>query len=119
MDINLFKENLQQYIGTFAYHRLNLCPVYATDGVEYFCRTAKSFWLFDDMSAVAIKNNGEEFIVAIATSKNNECDVIYSDGNDKKIFEQHYDYTDLPEGEWKFYISNYPTEKIIMLPSEY
>ena len=119
MDINLFKENLKQYIGTFAYHRLNLYPVYATDGVEYFCRTAKAFWLFDDMSAVAIKNKDEEFIVAKVRSENSTCDVIYDNGNGKKIYHQYYSYTDLPEGDWNFYISNYPTEKVIMLPSEY
>lgn len=119
MDINQFKTNLAEYIGTMQYHKLSLMPVYATDGVEYFCRNANAFWLFDDMAAVAITNPNEEFIVALAKSKDEKCDVIYDDGNGNKIYEQHYTYTDLPEGDWKFYISNYPTEKIIMLPSEY
>lgn len=119
MNINQFRENLEQFIGTLSYHRLNLYPVYATDGVEYFCRTVKAFWLFDDMSAVAMKNKDEEFIVVKIRSGNNKCDVIYDDGNGKKIYHQYYSYTDLPEGDWKFYISNYPTEKVIMLPSEY
>jgi len=119
MNINQFKANLAQYTGTMQYHRLSLLPVLATDGVEYFCRTAGAFWLFDDMSAVAVTNKDEEFIVAVAKSKDEKCDVVYDDGNRNKIYEQHYGYTDLPEGEWKFYISNYPTEKVIMLPSEY
>ena len=120
MNITDFKASLAQFIGTMYYHKLSLFPVLATDGVRYFCEKASAFWLFDDMSAVTVtKAKNEEFIVAVATSKDNECDVVYDDGNENKIYEQHYDYTDLPEGEWKFYISNYPTQKVIMLPSEY
>ena len=120
MNITDFKASLAQFIGTMYYHKLSLFPVLATDGVKYFCEKASAFWLFDDMSAVTVtKAKNEEFIVAAATSKDNECDVVYDDGNKNKIYEQHYDYTDLPEGEWKFYISNYPTQKVIMLPSEY
>lgn len=33
MNINQFRENLEQFIGTLSYHRLNLYPIYATDGV--------------------------------------------------------------------------------------
>lgn len=119
MNINQFKAELQGFSGTMEFHRLSLFPVLATDGVAFFCENAKAYWLFDDMSCVAMKKKNEEFIVVKAKSKNGKCNVVYDDGNGNKIFKQHYDYTDLPEGEWKFYISNYPTEKIIMLPNEY
>lgn len=119
MDATELKQNLSEFIGTLHYHKLGYFPVLATDGVAYFCEKAKAYWLFDDMSAVAMQKQNEEFIVVTAKSKNEKCNVVYDDGNDNKIFEQHYGYTDLPEGEWMFYISNYPTQKVIMLPSEY
>ncbi len=71
------------------------------------------------MSAVAVTNPNEEFITVVVKVKENTCDVVYDDGNRNLIYKQHYIYTDLPDGVWKFYISNYPTEKVIMLPSEY
>ena len=119
MNINQFKAELQGFTGTMQYHRLSYFPVLATDGVSFFCEKAQAYWLFDDMSAVTMSNQDEEFIVAIAKSKDAKCDVVYDDGNGNELFKQHYNFTDLPEGDWKFFISNYQTEKVIMLPSEY
>ena len=119
MTVEEFKEGLEKFFGTENYHQLTTFPVYATDGVEYFCRNANANWLFSDMSAFAMGNPDKHFIVAIATVKDEKCDVVYDDGNYNVLFTQHYEYTDLYEGEWKFFISNYANEKVIMLPSEY
>ena len=87
MNITDFKTGLAQFIGTMYYHKLSLFPVLATDGVKYFCEKASAFWLFDDMSAVTVtKAKNEEFIVAVATSKDDECDVVYDDGNGNKVY---------------------------------
>ncbi|MCD7740505.1 MAG: hypothetical protein LUH11_04065 [Candidatus Gastranaerophilales bacterium] len=120
MDINEFRISLLQFIGTTHYYKLKAFPIYATAGVEYFCRILSAYWLFDDMCEIAITNPNEEFIVVVATVKDdNTCDVVYDNGNGDLICKQHYIYTNLPEGSWKFYISNYPNEKVVMLPSEY
>lgn len=116
---NKLKRDLEQFTGTFAYHKLSFLPIYATDGVTYFCTRAKAMWLFDDMSFIALTNKQEEFIVTFISVKDNECDITYTDGNNNLIHKQHYPYTDLPAGDWKFYISNNPEQRVIMLPSEY
>lgn len=119
MNINLFKLKLQEFTGTMLYHKISVFPLLATDGVAYFCENASAYWLFDDMALFTLTQKNQEFIVVNAVSKNKKCDVFFDDGNNNKLGKKHYKYTDLPEGNWKFYISNYPTEKIIMLPSEY
>jgi len=119
MNTNEFRKNLEQFTGTFTYHKLSFLPIYATDGVTYFCENAKAMWLFDDMSYIALKNKKEEFIVTFVYVKDNKCDITYEDGNENVIHKQHYPYTDLPAGNWKFFISNHPEQRVIMLPSEY
>ena len=38
MTVEEFKDGLEKFFGTENYHQLTTFPVYATDGVEYFCR---------------------------------------------------------------------------------
>ena len=119
MTIEEFKEGLEKFTGTEQYHKLTDNFVLATDGVEYFCRNASAYWLFSDMSAFVMGNPDKHFIVATVNVKDEKCEVVYDDGDYNVLFTQHYEYTDLFEGEWQFFISNYPSEKVIMLPNEY
>ena len=88
-------EELQQFIGTEKYHRLNNLPIFATDGVTYFCEKAG-------------------FIVCNVEAKNEEATITYEDGNYNKLYEKKIDFTTL-DGDYKFYI----IDGIILLPSEY
>lgn len=120
--MTLLHNDLKQFTGTMAYHKLSLFPVLATDGVAYFCEKAGAYWLFDEMAAFAVTHKDEEFIVVTVQVNGCVATIRYDDGNYKDIGGKVIDYTDLPtnpDNEWKFFISNYPTEKIIMLPSEY
>lgn len=38
---NKLKSDLEQFTGTFAYHKLSFLPIYATDGVAYFVQEQK------------------------------------------------------------------------------
>lgn len=121
--MNNLQYDLEQFYGTQYYHRVSLFPVYATDGVTYFCERASAFWLFDEMAEFAMSNKDEHFIVAIAKStpveSHTEVTLIFEDGNKGELGKRHFEFSDLPEGEWKFYISNHPEQKVILLPSEY
>lgn len=120
---NQFKKDLEQFYGTINYYKLGYYPVYATDGVEYFCRTAEAYWLFDEIAHFICHKTKEPFVVAIITVNNTDngrCAVLkYEDGNCNEIGGKVIDYTDLPVGEWKLWASNHPEEKVVMLPSEY
>jgi hypothetical protein len=117
------KLDLKQFIGTTAYHKLSIYNVYATDGVAYFCDNAECYWLFDEMSDFITRKTNEVFVVAdinCYNTQNGHCATIkFTDGNYNELGGKVIDWTDLPVGEWKFFISNYPEQKIIMLPSEY
>lgn len=115
MNSTELKNNLQQFIGTEYYHRLSILKVLATDGVKYFCEKAKAFWLFDEIASFITFKTKEPFVVAKVTSKDNKATILFEDGDNKKLYEKKISYTDLPEGEWKFYA----IDKIVLLPSEY
>lgn len=108
------KQDLAQFIGTEAYHRLSIFPMLATDGVRYFCEKAEAFWLFDEMCAFTIDHRTEPFIVAEVVANDSKAVVTYSDGDCRKLATKNFYHSDL-EGEYKFYINN----GVIMLPSEY
>lgn len=117
-----FKDGLKQFYGTEMYHKLNNLDVYATDGVAYFCENAECYWLFDLMCTFAYKYQNEQFIVVEAIVADggdelNNATINVEDGNENKL-NKATTKTDMPIGEWKFFISNYP-DKVIMLPSEY
>ena len=108
--------DLEQFTGTLAYHKLTLLPVLATDGVRYLVEKAGAFWLVDDIAAVYItKKNEHPFIGVTVTSKDEKAVIKYTNGNYKTIHIQEYNYTDLPAGEYKLFI----TDGVLMLPSEY
>lgn len=117
-----FKDGLKQFYGTEMYHKLNNLDVYATDGVAWFCENAECYWLFDEMCKWCFKHKKEPFMVVIAKVTEDESinhiRAEIEDGNGKRL-DLMEAQTDMPIGEWKFFISNYPEEKVIMLPSEY
>ena len=111
-------EELQQFIGTEKYHKLNNLPIFATDGVTYFCEKAEAFWLFDEMSLDVTMNKKlkehADFIVCKVSANDNEATITYEDGNYNQIIKRKIDFTTL-DGNYKFYI----IDGIILLPSEY
>ena len=80
----------------------------------HFTQKAQAFWLIDDIAGNMLEIK-EPFVTVIAKGGNNEANVRYEDGNYNLLKEVHYSYSDLPDGEWKFFI----TDNVIMLPSEY
>ena len=115
MNSEQLQQDLQQFIGTEYYHRLGLYTILATDGVRYFCEKAEAFWLFDEIADFITNDTEEPFVCVIAESKNNKGKITFEDGNCNKLKTKDIPYTDLPEGTWKFFV----TDCIVMLPSEY
>ena len=113
------KHELAHYTGTeqwtrhWARHSMLM-----TDGVMFFAQHAGggAFWLMDIIATEVwevYKNNPFVFItLKVADSK---AQLVVDDGNDNVLWEKAIDYTDCPEGDWQFYL----TDNVVLLPSEY
>ena len=135
---NAIKEKLQQFYGTEQYfYRLNPLEqrtgmVY-TDGVKEFCKIADAQWFVDLMNSYMPEiqkentKSGDLFNLVTLTVKPikdgkhagcNLCMTIQHDTGMPKFIEQ-YDITDLPEGEYKFYLIGDTVQHVLLLPTEY
>lgn len=108
------KANLEQFYGTENYFTNPLVKYNYTDGVKYFAENAGAYWLLQEINGMTAKVN-EYFFNIKVISKNNKADIIIDDGNGKVLDKKHIGFTDLPEGEWQFFL----TDNVLMLPGEY
>ena len=111
------KEIIGQSTGTEGYHKLSLVPINCTDGVKEVALKADAFWLVDAIGSYQCepKIKAEEFQVWTLEVKGTTAVLFMTDGNNHRVVEQFIGYTDFPEGEWKFYLTN----NVLMLTSEY
>lgn len=107
---------LEQFNGTEQYYK-GFLGVLNTDGVQYLALNGASWLVTDISSIVRLKTNvkDEEFVAIKVIVENSEAVAEYSDGNGKLLYLQKYAYTDLSEGEYKFYF----TDNVLMLAGEY
>lgn len=113
--------------GTANYHRVN--PFYrfvlATDGVLTVLEQAKCFWLFDVVGSYypQMKAIEDSFFVATLEVKKSSAKfkITHEDlqGNDIIVAKQAIDFTDLPDGDYKFFICTQDEYYVVMCPSEY
>ena len=65
----------------------------------------------------------EEFLVVKVDVKNDQAVIRAQDGNNNYLLKREIPYTDLAEGEWKFFVENGMVGenevKVILLPSEH
>lgn len=112
------KENLAQFYGSENHFTNPLVKFNYTDGVKYFAENAGAYWLLQEINSLYIKLlkiNKTEFLDIKVFSKENKADIIIDDGNDNILIKKHIGFTDLPEGEWKFFLY----DNVLMLPGEY
>jgi hypothetical protein len=119
---------LKQFIGTENYYRHSLVrKLLYTDGVQYFAEKAGAYWLIDIIGIIAIEmyRFKQDFCLIHVVSKDNEAKIAaQTDSGVPNFYEKTIDYTDLPEGDYQFYlqegsIDGINTNYILMLPSEY
>lgn len=105
---------LIQFTGTEQWWRHTPFNLVYTDGVKYFAEQAGAFW-FLDIVATEIEPTKLDFAVIKLVSKDNTGSIVVEDGNGNVTWEKKIEYTDAPEGVWRFFIQ----DNIILLPSEY
>jgi len=110
------KSELAHWTGTENYYQGVFGTLY-TDGAMELMQKAECYWLGSDIEVICkIKLKNQPFIVIkLQVNDKHQAKAIYEDGNDNKLFEQKYKYTDLPETEIELFFNN----NVLMLPQEY
>jgi len=109
------KSNLEQFFGTENYFKNPLMKYTYTDGVRYFAEKAGAYWLLQEINGMYVNLGCPYFLNIVVKSNKNKADIIVDDGNYNVLKKKHIGFTDLPEGEWQFFLIN----NTLMIPSEY
>lgn len=114
MESKLSPTDLQQFTGTESYYKYY--NILLTDGVKYFADEAGTYWFLDIVfTEIAPHQNKEPFITVELTVKDGSAVIKSHDGDYNYFHERKIPFTDCPEGEWKFFL----TDSVFMVPSEY
>jgi hypothetical protein len=114
--------DLAHFTGTENYYRAINRAVTYTDGAKYFADKAGAHWLIDIISTELPGHaNREGFLHIKMTVADSKAAIAADDGNGKIVWTRDIDWTDCPEGEWRFYMAPGGPEgtTVIMLPQEY
>ena len=109
-------KELKQFSGTERYH-LGYMNIHYTDGVAFFLNNIAG-WIITDASVILKMKKEvmkEDFVNVKVIIKDQKAVIIYTDGNEKELFKQSYNWTDLNDNVFNFYYTN----NVLMLPSEY
>ena len=106
-------KGMGQFIGTEQYHS-GFLGVNLTDGVAYISENGYSWFVTDVIAVIKTKLINYEFLVINLKLDGKKAKMIISDGNDKVLYTQNYDFTDAKR-EIHLYFQN----NVMMLSSEY
>lgn len=114
------KLDLSQFYGTENYYQTFMFTpkLHHTDGVQYFAENAGNgaFWFLDIVATEIYPIlKREPFIGITLFASDGKAKIVATDGNDKLVFKKNIDYTDCPDGNYHFYL----TDNVLMLSSEY
>ena len=107
----------------FYNHALNKLFMYS-DGVQE-CAEAGCYWFLDilatELPAAFKEHQGEYLCVVTLHVKDSKATIqgMFSD-DDQAPYKRIIDYTDMPDGDWNFYVQYEPGNGLVMiLPTEY
>lgn len=110
------RSELAQFIGTETWHRHWTEHLIYTDGVEFFCEQAACYWFLDILATEVFPLQQKSPFLAIELDvADGQAEIRVTDGNDLELFKKNIQWTDAPEGVWRFYL----TDAVCLLPSEY
>ena len=109
---NDLRDILAQSIGSENYY-MHLSGKVYTDGIQLVASTLGAYWLIDDIFRY---NRKEVFqLWTLVVRKRRALLTMREDKGTPKLVSQKIDYTDFPEGKWKFYVA----DRVLMVPREY
>lgn len=112
------KLDLSQFYGTEKYWKTNIFTpsLKHTDGVQYFADEGGCYWFLDIVASEfypLLKK--EPFISIYLMVFDGKAKITAQDGNLDILKTKKINYTDCPNGEYSFYL----TDDVLMLTSEY
>lgn len=117
----LTQHDLDQFTGTDIWYRHPLnSEMFYTEGVQYFAEAGGAYWLLDIIATEIFQLLRKEAFISIRVDvKDGKAKITADDGGKGDgpvlLYTRDIEYTDLPEGEWKFFLTN----DVLLLPSEY
>lgn len=115
-------KQLNGFHGSEHFYR-DYLGVVLTDGVKKLCELCKCYWVITDMAVILMDRflHKEDFIVVkIRVNEDKSCKITLEDGNNNKLYEQKYEYTDFPLKEYTLWaVYNEVGTYTYMLPGEY
>jgi hypothetical protein len=128
MEGSELRHNLASFIGSEKayFHALNRA-VHYSEGVRFFAQNAGggAYWLLDILASEpqilrGVAEHGMCVVLLQVVGSVAQLTVARDYNSDSGAFEavaytRQIDFTDCPEGQWKFYM----IDNMIMLPSEY
>ena len=127
MTSGALQSGMGQFYGTEQYYGYGFNPLFKyTDGFKWFLEAGECFWLLDILATEFFakakywtNKEGDNFFVVEVESKDSKAVIrgrTYDQHGDEAVmFEKNIDFTDLPEGTYKFYY----TSGVMMVKSEY
>ena len=120
VDSKTFNENLENFWGTEKYYTAPFLPFKFTDGVHYFAKEGGAVWFLYEVEGIVAKIKASFYSIKVISkarkgSTFNTVDIITEDGNDNLLNKKHIAKSDLPIGEYKFFLYN----GVLLLASEY
>jgi hypothetical protein len=106
---------LDHHIGTEHYY--NVFGVNVTDSVKYVMNNGYSWFVTDAIAALKFKPKlrREPFLtVQLQLTEDHKADMTIIDGNENKLYTQHYEFTDAKRDLTLYFIDN-----VLLLNSEY
>ena len=106
---------LGHFIGTKHYY--SVFGVNVTDGVKYVMDNGYSWFVTDAIAVLRFKPRlrREAFLtVQLQLTEDHEADMVITDGNENKLYTQHYEFTDAKRDLTLYFIDN-----VLLLNSEY
>lgn len=117
-------EQLQGFCGSTTCYQIPMLRTKYTEGIKYLADQAQCHWLITDTAVVckSLKHKSSFILVLFKRYSNTvqkrthkEAKITYANGNGVILFEQEYEYTDLPLNELRLFYTN----DMLMLPNEY
>jgi len=117
MEIKIkLEEALALSTGSESYFRHHGQALY-TDGMKIVADIAGAYWLIDAIFSYARKEVFQVWHLDVVGSK--AFLTMQEDTDAPVLVRQEIEFTDFPEGQWKFYLVVDPSQAVLMVPNEY
>jgi hypothetical protein len=107
MESKQLAQQMAQFTGTEHYYQHPLFRMKYTDGVQFFAENAGggAYWFLDIVGTELMETHlTEPFISIKLIAHSMKASIVATDGNDNNLWIREIEFTDCPDGDWRFYL---------------